>query len=67
MMQTIKALCKPRDSVFADTARDDVLNLSDLMESKIDAINFYQRYAGYSKYAALERSRSNGGIYLCSG
>ena len=40
-MQTIKALCKPRDSVFADTARDDVLNLSDLIEGKIDADKFF--------------------------
>ena len=34
IMQTIKALCKPRENVFADTARDDVLNLSDLIEGK---------------------------------
>ena len=40
-MQTIKALCKPRDNVFYDTARDDVLNLSDLVEGKIDAAKFF--------------------------
>lgn len=40
-MQTIKALCKPRDSVFSDTTRDDVLNLSDLIEGKIDASRFF--------------------------
>jgi hypothetical protein len=40
-MQTIKALCKPRESVFADTARDDVLNLSDLIEGKIDVAGFF--------------------------
>ena len=41
-MQTIKALCKPRESVFADSARDDVLNLSDLIEDKIDATSFFE-------------------------
>ena len=40
-MQTIKALCKPRESVFSDTARDDVLNLSDLIDGKIDASRFF--------------------------
>ena len=40
-MQTIKALYKPRESVFSDTARDDVLNLSDLIEGKIDADKFF--------------------------
>ena len=40
-MQTIRELCKPRNSVFADTARDDVLNLSDLIEGKIDADRFF--------------------------
>jgi hypothetical protein len=40
-MQTIKTLCKPRDSVFSDTTRDDVLNLSDLIEDKIDVDKFF--------------------------
>lgn len=40
-MQTISALCKPRESVFSDTQRDDVLNLSDLIEGKIDAAKFF--------------------------
>ncbi|MDR2176258.1 MAG: DUF499 domain-containing protein [Synergistaceae bacterium] len=40
-MQTISALCKPRENVFSDTARDDVLNLSDLLEGKIDAAKFF--------------------------
>ena len=40
-MQTIKALCKPRDNVFEDTSRDDVLNLSDLIEGKIDPARFF--------------------------
>jgi predicted AAA+ superfamily ATPase len=40
-MQTIKALCKPRESVFVDTTRDDVLNLSDLIENNIDVDKFF--------------------------
>lgn len=40
-MQTISALCKPRESVFDDTVRDDVLNLSDLIEDRIDPAEFF--------------------------
>ena len=40
-MQTVFELCKPRNSVFMDTTRDDVLNLSDLVEGKIDADKFF--------------------------
>jgi len=40
-MQTIKSLCKPRDSVYTDTTRDDVLNLSDLIEGKLDVDKFF--------------------------
>ena len=40
-MQPIKALCKPRESVFLDTTRDDVLNLSNLIEGKIDPAKFF--------------------------
>ena len=40
-MQTINELCKPRDSVFSDTTRDDVLNLSDLIEGKIIVSKFF--------------------------
>ena len=40
-MQTVFELCKPRDSVFLDTTRDDVLNLSDLVEGRIDADKFF--------------------------
>jgi len=40
-MQTVKALCKPRDSVFLDTTRDDTLNLSDLSEGKINPQKFF--------------------------
>ena len=44
-MQTIKTLCKPRDSVFTDATRDDVLNLSDLLEEKIDPNKFFNETA----------------------
>lgn len=40
-MKHISQLCKPRDSVFEDTTRDDVLNLSDLVEGRIDADRFF--------------------------
>jgi hypothetical protein len=41
-MQTVFELCKPRASVFVDTTRDDVLNLSDLIEDKINADRFFE-------------------------
>ena len=40
-MKTVAELCVPRDSVFVDTTRDDVLNLSDLIEGHIDAAKFF--------------------------
>lgn len=40
-MKMIADLCKPRESVFSDTQRDDVLNLSDLIGGKIDAARFF--------------------------
>lgn len=40
-MKTVFELCIPRASVFSDTTRDDVLNLSDLIENKIDADKFF--------------------------
>lgn len=40
-MQTVLQLCKPRDSVFQDTTREDVLNLSDFVEQKIDVDKFF--------------------------
>jgi len=40
-MKTVFELCKPRASVFVDTTRDDVLNLSDLIENKIDVDKFF--------------------------
>lgn len=40
-MKHISELCKPRANVFEDTTRDDVLNLSDLVEGKIDPNRFF--------------------------
>lgn len=40
-MKTVAQLCKPRENVFVDTTRDDVLNLSDLVEGRIDATKFF--------------------------
>ncbi len=40
-MKPVAELCKPRDSVFVDTTRDDVLNLSDLIEGRIDPERFF--------------------------
>lgn len=41
-MQKVFELCKPRESVFMDTTRDDVLNLSDLVEGRINAESFFE-------------------------
>ena len=35
-MRTLYELCKPRQSVFDGEKREDVLNLSEFMEGKID-------------------------------
>ena len=40
-MKKIKELCTPRASVFDDTTRDDVLNLSDLVQGKVDGKKFF--------------------------
>ena len=40
-MKSVAVLCKPRKSVFVDTTRDDVLNLSDLVEGRINADRFF--------------------------
>ncbi|MDR1642517.1 MAG: DUF499 domain-containing protein [Clostridiales bacterium] len=40
-MQTIAKLCEPRKNVFDDTSRDDVLNLSDFIQGKIDPTKFF--------------------------
>lgn len=41
-MRTLYELCKPRQSVFDEKKREDVLNLSDLMEGKIDPAAFFE-------------------------
>lgn len=38
----LKTSCTPRESVFNRDRRDVVLNLSDLLESKIDAEDFFE-------------------------
>ena len=40
-MKTIADLCKPRQSVFSNDNNDYVLNLSDLIEGRIDAEKFF--------------------------
>lgn len=40
-MKTLREMLKPRESVFSDTAREDVLNLSDFAEGSIDAERFF--------------------------
>lgn len=40
-MITISKMLKPRENVFSDTAREDVLNLTDLVDNRIDAHKFF--------------------------
>ena len=40
-MRTVGELCKLRDSVFSDSTVDDALNLSDLLEDRIDPVKFF--------------------------
>ena len=40
-MLTIREMLTPRESVFSDTVRDDVLNLSDYADGRIDAEKFF--------------------------
>ena len=40
-MKPIAEMLKPRESVFSDTAREDVLNLSDFAEHRIDSEKFF--------------------------
>jgi len=41
MMNTIFEMLKPRENVFTDTAREDVLNLTDFAEHRINADKFF--------------------------
>ena len=40
-MKSLFELCEPRDSVFDETKRDDVLDLTDLIENNIDPNDFF--------------------------
>ncbi len=41
-MKTLFELCTPRESVFDETQRDDVLDLTDLIENRIDPHRFFE-------------------------
>jgi len=41
-VKTLFELCKPRESVFDETKRDDVLDLTDLIENRIDPYRFFE-------------------------
>ncbi|HYN77617.1 MAG TPA: glycosyl transferase, partial [Lamprocystis sp. (in: g-proteobacteria)] len=40
-MKTLANACKPRDSIFDKARRDTVLDLSDLVQDRIDAAAFF--------------------------
>ena len=40
-MKTLNQTCKPRDSIFDSTRRDTVLDLTDLIEDRIDPTEFF--------------------------
>ncbi len=42
MVKTLFELCKPRESVFDETQRGDVLDLADLIENRIDPHRFFE-------------------------
>jgi len=39
---TLFNLCQPRESVFDETKRDDVLDLTDLIENRINPASFFE-------------------------
>jgi len=41
-VKTLFELCEPRQSVFDETKREDVLNLSDLIDGKIECGSFFE-------------------------
>lgn len=41
-MKSIFELCEPRNSIFDETKRDDVLDLTDLVENNIDPHEFFE-------------------------
>jgi len=40
-MKTLAEACKPRDTIFDSTRRDTVLDLTDLVEDRIDVREFF--------------------------
>ena len=42
-MKTLFEVCKPRESVFDEYKREDVLNLSDLVENRIKHYKFFAK------------------------
>ena len=43
-MKTLQQLCKPRKTVFDSAIRDIVLDLSDLIQSRIKAEDFSEKF-----------------------
>ncbi|HBQ28796.1 MAG TPA: glycosyl transferase [Desulfotomaculum sp.] len=41
-MKTLLELCNPRESVFEETKRDDVLDLTDLVENRVNPAEFFE-------------------------
>jgi predicted AAA+ superfamily ATPase len=41
MVKTLLEYCKPRGSVFDEAKRDNVLDLTDLIENNIDPVRFF--------------------------
>ena len=42
-MRPVSMMLKPKKSVYCDTTREDVLNLTDLIEHRIDADDFFSK------------------------
>ncbi|WP_305768153.1 DUF499 domain-containing protein [Candidatus Epulonipiscium viviparus] len=62
-MKSVKSLLVPRSSVFKNTTREDVLNLTDFAEGKIDATAFFEenfQTAGMSALFEAAFSRFRG-------
>ena len=51
-MKPIKTLCKPRESVFTDTARDDTLNL--ILQRRSNVRNKIQKISSPKMRASNE-------------
>lgn len=69
-MKSLKKLCKPRDSVFDPQRRDTVLDLADLLEDRIQPLEFFEEnYITEGMKTLLEHTfrrlegKSNQGIY----